>query len=93
MTETELTQLSRLEFISILLREDFLSHETGGLNEDADEEKQRETPAGRIWEDPNFEPIFSFPVFTDEFCSEFMEEIQKFESLDLPKSRPNSMNR
>lgn len=36
--------------------------------------------------------VYTFPVFTPEFCQEFIEEINNFESTDLPKGRPNTMN-
>ena len=36
--------------------------------------------------------VYSFPVFTQEFCDLFMEEIEHFESSPLPKGRPNTMN-
>ena len=38
-------------------------------------------------------PVFSFPVFTPEFCSLLMEELKYFEDSPLPKGRPNTMNR
>ncbi|XP_077996401.1 2-oxoglutarate and iron-dependent oxygenase domain-containing protein 2-like [Glandiceps talaboti] len=38
------------------------------------------------------EQVYSFPVFTEQFCQEFMEEISHFENTDLPKGRPNTMN-
>lgn len=36
--------------------------------------------------------VYTFQVFTAEFCQEFIEEISNFESTDLPKGRPNTMN-
>ncbi|XP_069190150.1 2-oxoglutarate and iron-dependent oxygenase domain-containing protein 2 isoform X1 [Procambarus clarkii] len=36
--------------------------------------------------------IYSFPVFTEEFCQLFLEEIRNFEESPLPKGRPNTMN-
>lgn len=36
--------------------------------------------------------IYSFPVFTKEFCKEFVEELTHFEESPLLKSRPNTMN-
>lgn len=36
--------------------------------------------------------IYSFPVFTQEFCRQFLEELQHFEASDMPKGRPNTMN-
>ncbi|XP_033646815.1 2-oxoglutarate and iron-dependent oxygenase domain-containing protein 2-like [Asterias rubens] len=38
------------------------------------------------------EQVFSFPLFTQQFCQDFIEEICHFESTDLPKGRPNTMN-
>ncbi|XP_071945906.1 2-oxoglutarate and iron-dependent oxygenase domain-containing protein 2-like isoform X2 [Antedon mediterranea] len=38
------------------------------------------------------ERIYSFPIFTEEFCNSFKEEIEHFENTDLPKGRPNTMN-
>ncbi|XP_072096869.1 2-oxoglutarate and iron-dependent oxygenase domain-containing protein 2 isoform X1 [Mobula birostris] len=36
--------------------------------------------------------VYSFPVFTVEFCSQLMEELENFERSDMPKGRPNTMN-
>uniref|UniRef100_A0A669PH51 2-oxoglutarate and iron dependent oxygenase domain containing 2 n=1 Tax=Phasianus colchicus TaxID=9054 RepID=A0A669PH51_PHACC len=36
--------------------------------------------------------IFRLPVFTEEFCQAFIEELENFEQSDMPKGRPNSMN-
>ncbi|XP_071512979.1 2-oxoglutarate and iron-dependent oxygenase domain-containing protein 2-like isoform X2 [Panulirus ornatus] len=36
--------------------------------------------------------IYSFPVFTTEFCQIFLEELLNFEQSPLPKGRPNTMN-
>lgn len=36
--------------------------------------------------------IFSFPIFTDEFCNTLSSEVAAFEASQLPKTRPNSMN-
>lgn len=36
--------------------------------------------------------IFSLPVFTHEFCSMFIEELENFYASKLPAKRPNSMN-
>ena len=38
------------------------------------------------------EKVYSFQVFTPEFCKKFIEEISNFENTDLPKGRPNTMN-
>lgn len=35
---------------------------------------------------------YSFPVFTEEFCGLFVEEVEHFEASDMPKGRPNTMN-
>lgn len=40
----------------------------------------------------NASRVFSFPVFTAEFCDQFVEEITHFENSPLPKGRPNTMN-
>jgi len=40
-----------------------------------------------------YAPIFSFPVFTAEFCALLMEELNYFEDSNLAKGRPNTMNR
>ncbi|OWF42700.1 2-oxoglutarate and iron-dependent oxygenase domain-containing protein 2-like [Mizuhopecten yessoensis] len=37
--------------------------------------------------------VYSFPVFTKEFCQLFMEELEHFENSDCPKGRPNTMNK
>ncbi|ESO97781.1 hypothetical protein LOTGIDRAFT_228345 [Lottia gigantea] len=36
--------------------------------------------------------VYSFPVFTEEFCRSFLEELEWFEKSDCPKGRPNTMN-
>jgi len=36
--------------------------------------------------------VFSFPLFTDDFCDTFLEEVFNFYDSGLPASRPNSMN-
>lgn len=36
--------------------------------------------------------VFSFDIFTPEFCHVLLEEIRQFEASALPKTRPNSMN-
>ena len=41
---------------------------------------------------PEAKKVYIFQVFTPEFCQEFIEEINNFESTDLPKGRPNTMN-
>ncbi|XP_071850211.1 2-oxoglutarate and iron-dependent oxygenase domain-containing protein 2-like isoform X2 [Apostichopus japonicus] len=38
------------------------------------------------------ERVYSFPVFTKDFCRELIEELIHFEQSDLPKGRPNTMN-
>ncbi|XP_053374927.1 2-oxoglutarate and iron-dependent oxygenase domain-containing protein 2-like [Mercenaria mercenaria] len=55
--------------------------------------------------DATFEGVFDYmqeteisrgymiPVFTEEFCRMFLEEVQHFEQSDLPKGRPNTMNK
>ena len=37
--------------------------------------------------------VFSLPVFTQEFCGKLMEELENFERANLPKGRPNTMNK
>jgi hypothetical protein len=37
-------------------------------------------------------PLFSFPVFSTQFCTELLDEIDSFEASGLPVMRPNSMN-
>eukprot|EP00931_Biecheleriopsis_adriatica_P005017 TRINITY_DN106590_c0_g1_i1.p1 TRINITY_DN106590_c0_g1~~TRINITY_DN106590_c0_g1_i1.p1 ORF type:complete len:628 (-),score=157.79 TRINITY_DN106590_c0_g1_i1:62-1915(-) len=36
--------------------------------------------------------VFSFKIFTDEFCEFFIEEVFNFYASGLPARRPNSMN-
>ncbi|XP_064025057.1 2-oxoglutarate and iron-dependent oxygenase domain-containing protein 2 isoform X2 [Pogoniulus pusillus] len=36
--------------------------------------------------------IYRLPVFTQEFCQAFVEELENFEQSDMPKGRPNTMN-
>lgn len=36
--------------------------------------------------------VFRMPVFTEEFCQMFLEEMEHFERSDCPKGRPNTMN-
>ncbi|XP_021268288.1 2-oxoglutarate and iron-dependent oxygenase domain-containing protein 2 isoform X1 [Numida meleagris] len=36
--------------------------------------------------------IYRLPVFTEEFCQAFIEELENFEQSDMPRGRPNSMN-
>jgi hypothetical protein len=37
--------------------------------------------------------IYSFPLFTNEFCDLLVQEVDSFESTSLPCRRPNTMNR
>ena len=37
--------------------------------------------------------LFTFPVFTKEFCEELVSELKHFKQQDLPHRQPNSMNR
>ena len=39
------------------------------------------------------EDVYSFPLFTPEFCEMFLDELDNFKSTGLPVRRPNSMNR
>ena len=41
---------------------------------------------------PTAKNVYAFQVFTPEFCEEFIEEINHFENIELPKGRPNTMN-
>ena len=43
-------------------------------------------------EDTSCKHVYRFPVFTHEFCDEFIEELEHFQKSDLPKGRPNTMN-
>ncbi|XP_027508106.1 2-oxoglutarate and iron-dependent oxygenase domain-containing protein 2 isoform X2 [Corapipo altera] len=36
--------------------------------------------------------IYRLPVFTEEFCQTFVDELENFEQSDMPKGRPNTMN-
>ena len=37
--------------------------------------------------------LFTFPVFTREFCEQLVSELKHFKQQDLPHRQPNSMNR
>jgi hypothetical protein len=37
--------------------------------------------------------VYSFPVFTGAFCRHLMEELEHFEQSEVPKGRPNTMNK
>ncbi|XP_051490132.1 2-oxoglutarate and iron-dependent oxygenase domain-containing protein 2 isoform X2 [Apus apus] len=37
--------------------------------------------------------IYRLPVFTEEFCQALVEELENFEQSDMPKGRPNTMNK
>jgi len=37
--------------------------------------------------------IYSFPVFTRDFCLLFLQEIKQFEASPLPRAQPNTMNK
>lgn len=39
------------------------------------------------------ERVYTFPIFTEEFCRLFVEELSHFEDSDCPKGRPNTMNK
>ena len=39
------------------------------------------------------ERVYSFPVFTENFCEYFLEELDNLEKSDVPKGRPNTMNK
>ncbi|XP_072520924.1 2-oxoglutarate and iron-dependent oxygenase domain-containing protein 2 [Salminus brasiliensis] len=36
--------------------------------------------------------VYRFPVFTKDFCRDFVEELEHFEQSEAPKGRPNTMN-
>lgn len=36
--------------------------------------------------------VYRFPVFTQEFCKDLVEELEHFERSEAPKGRPNTMN-
>lgn len=36
--------------------------------------------------------VYSFPLFTEDFCDRLLEEIFHFYESGLPARRPNSMN-
>ncbi|XP_053862974.1 2-oxoglutarate and iron-dependent oxygenase domain-containing protein 2 [Malaclemys terrapin pileata] len=36
--------------------------------------------------------IYRLPVFSEEFCRVFIEELENFEQSEMPKGRPNTMN-
>merc|ERR1719397_837947 len=37
--------------------------------------------------------VYSFPVFTKDFCKSFVEEMRNFKQSSLPRAQPNSMNK
>lgn len=37
--------------------------------------------------------VFSFPVFSPPFCQQLLEELDHFEHSNIPKGRPNTMNK
>ncbi|XP_036454256.1 2-oxoglutarate and iron-dependent oxygenase domain-containing protein 2 [Colossoma macropomum] len=36
--------------------------------------------------------VYRFPIFTKDFCRDFIEELEHFEQSKAPKGRPNTMN-
>ncbi|XP_006640438.2 2-oxoglutarate and iron-dependent oxygenase domain-containing protein 2 isoform X1 [Lepisosteus oculatus] len=38
------------------------------------------------------ERVYRLPVFTKQFCTDLIEELENFEQSDSPKGRPNTMN-
>ncbi|XP_060739539.1 2-oxoglutarate and iron-dependent oxygenase domain-containing protein 2 isoform X2 [Tachysurus vachellii] len=36
--------------------------------------------------------VYRFPVFTQDFCKDLVEELEHFECSEAPKGRPNTMN-
>ncbi|XP_041347458.1 2-oxoglutarate and iron-dependent oxygenase domain-containing protein 2-like isoform X2 [Gigantopelta aegis] len=43
-------------------------------------------------EKPPGDRLYSFPVFTLDFCSSLTDELEHFEASDCPRGRPNTMN-
>ena len=39
------------------------------------------------------ERVYSFPVFTPDFCRRLLEELDNFLSSNLPVGKPNTMNK
>ena len=37
--------------------------------------------------------VFSLPVFTQDFCAKFIQELGHFERTNFPKGHPNTMNK
>ena len=37
--------------------------------------------------------VYSFPVFTETFCSKFIEELENFQASGITAGRPNTMNK
>ena len=37
--------------------------------------------------------LFTYPVFTKEFCKMFLTELKHFKKQDVPHRQPNSMNK
>ena len=37
--------------------------------------------------------LFTFPVFTQEFCEQFLAELRNFKDAQIPHRQPNTMNR
>ena len=36
--------------------------------------------------------VYQFPIFAPHFCEKLVEELSNFETSDMPKGRPNTMN-
>ena len=36
--------------------------------------------------------VYSFPLFTEEFCDQLTAELDHIEASPVPKGRPNTMN-
>ncbi|XP_041038470.1 2-oxoglutarate and iron-dependent oxygenase domain-containing protein 2 isoform X2 [Carcharodon carcharias] len=80
------------QFRKVQAKESFLAPEFCDIvaycrNEDADFEglldRVHSLPAERV---------YSIPVFTEEFCSQLIGELENFEQSNMPKGRPNTMN-
>jgi hypothetical protein len=58
-------------------------------SEGTDEERRERLLSALTVEVPG---VYSFPVFTPQFCNRFLEELDSYRASGLPIRRPNSMN-
>lgn len=72
------------------LQQSFLDSKFLELVQTAQQDQQ--TPEGLTLLTDHQQRIYSFPVFTKEFCKELVEELMHYEKSPLVKSRPNTMN-